>query len=451
MDWDELEEARSEFNSKMLAAREELTEFVSVRLKWEEPGTCIRLFRGSFNVCVRVQRGDSDEHVVIRFPAPGTYGPWRAEKVATEAAVLRYLHKHTSVPVPRVLDSGTESESPQQIGPFIIMEFIKGESLCSVLKQPVEDESEMALLNPDLDNEKLDYVYEQLAGFLHEMSRLEFPSIGALTEDGLPDQPIVMQRPLTYDMNELVTFGDMTASTFATAPFHHASQYFAARTQGMLEHLETQRNIAQGKDDQAWKLLLARRGLARQVSKYTMASDDAGPFRLFCDDMRPSNMLVDPETFRITGILDLEFTNAMPAQYAYDVPWWILLENPATIITEEGKEKFLERFEPRKDQFLRAMERVEAKLPSSDGTPLSARMRESWESGRFWFNFASRNSFDLDDVYWEVLHTEEVGAAVEAEVTDEEKEKYLEKKRNQFAMYEAEKEVAELEKKMAEL
>jgi hypothetical protein len=39
-------------------------------------------------------------------------------------------------------------------------------------------------------------------------------------------------------------------------------------------------------------------------------------------------MLVDAETLKITAVLDLEFTNAMPAQFAYDPPWWLLLVGP---------------------------------------------------------------------------------------------------------------------------
>jgi len=55
---------------------------------------------------------------------------------------------------------------------------------------------------------------------------------------------------------------------------------------------------------------------------------DAGPFLPFCDDLRPSNMLVDLETLTITAVLDLEFTNAMPAQSSYSLPWWLLLFGP---------------------------------------------------------------------------------------------------------------------------
>ena len=33
-------------------------------------------------------------------------------------------------------------------------------------------------------------------------------------------------------------------------------------------------------------------------------------------------------------------------------------------------------------------------------------MRESWESGRFWFDYGIRKSLDVDDIYWGALHRE---------------------------------------------
>lgn len=74
--------------------------------------------------------------------------------------------------------------------------------------------------------------------------------------------------------------------------------------------------------------------------------------------------------------------------------------------------KFLKLFEPRKEQFLRAMERAEASLPLTPGPRLCSQMRESWDTGRFWFNLASRSSFQLDDIYWKVLKTSTLGGPV---------------------------------------
>lgn len=168
-------------------------------------------------------------------------------------------------------------------------------------------------------------------------------------------------------------------------------------------NLEPHRNVGFEDEDITWKRYVARRCFAELIPTYGTVDDD-GPFRLFCDDLRPLNMLADPRTMCITALLDFEFTNVMPAQYAYDLPWSLILGHPAIMISQ-GKQEFLDRLEPRKDQSLRAMERVEDLSPLSAGKRrLSERTRDSWDSKRFRFNLAAWSSFDVDETYWKFLH-----------------------------------------------
>jgi hypothetical protein len=69
------------------------------------------------------------------------------------------------------------------------------------------------------------------------------------------------------------------------------------------------------------------RKLSRKISK----EHYRGPFRLYCDDLRPKKVLVDAPSLTVTGVVDWEFT--------YAAPWWLLLESP-------------EDWEPDLDQFL---------------------------------------------------------------------------------------------------
>lgn len=281
----------------------------------------------------------------------------------------------------------------------MIEEFIEGENLGDTLKKPTEDEADPAILDPDIDEAKLNFVYEQVAGFMLELSRLEFPRIGAISKDPISGGWAVTEPALTYDMNEVVGFTGFPAEYFTAMPlFDRSSDYFAARGQCLQAHLETQRNIAFEERDITCNRYVARQYFRKLIPTHGII-DDSGPFRVFCDDLRPSNMLVDPKTMRITALLDFEFTNVMPAQFAYDLPWWLILRQPG-IAVGEGKQGFMDLCEPRKEQFIHAMERVEAKSALPAGEPrLSTRMRESWDSGRFWFNLASRSSFDIDQIY----------------------------------------------------
>lgn len=96
---------------------------------------------------------------------------------------LGYLSERTSIPLPRVYKWGITEESPQQLGPFMIEEFMEGENLGGTLKKPTENEADPAILDPDIDEEKLNFVYEQIAGFMLKPSQLEFPCIGAISKD----------------------------------------------------------------------------------------------------------------------------------------------------------------------------------------------------------------------------------------------------------------------------
>ena len=237
-------------------------------------------------------------------------------------------------------------------------------------------------------------------------------------------------------MNEVVGFAGFPADDFTTttAPFGRASDYFLERARCLMINPETHRNIGFEDENITWNRYIARHCFAKLVATYGTI-DNLGPFRLFCDDMRPSNMLADPETMRITALLDIEFTNAMPAQYAYDLPWWLILGNPAILISE-GKQAFLDLFEPRKEQYIRAMERAEGAFPLPLEEPrLSTRMRDSWDSGRFWFNLAARSSFDVDEIYWNFLHQDGRGVAMLDNAILASKEEFLKRKKDQFDAY----------------
>jgi hypothetical protein len=172
------------------------------------------------------------------------------------------------------------------------------------------------------------------------------------------------------------------------------------------------------------------------ISRYCL---EDSPFELYCDDLQPTNMLADPETLKVTAVLDFEFTNAMPAQFAYDPPWWLLLSGPDMWLEYHSMEDFLTRYLPRMKQFLRALEQVELRMgmEESESNPLlSVRMQDSWKTGRFWFNYGIRESFDIDAVYWNALH--EDGDDVFGSEMRDNMEKLADFKMEQLKAYDAE-------------
>lgn len=242
-------------------------------------------YKGSFNLSIAVRHSKTNERVLIRFPIPGTiYG----EKVKNEVAIMKYLSRHTrSIPIPRVLHWGLTQESPQKPRPFIIEEFVEGEDLGALLQAPTENDADPVILVPNIDEAKLDNVYEQIAGFMLEIWRLEFPRIGAIstnstsTEEGSDDWTVT-GPPLTYDMNEIVAFAGFPADYFTrgntTTTFGRASDYFSERARCLQRNLETHRNIGFEDESTTWERYVARHCFAKLVPSPPMApSTTSGP------------------------------------------------------------------------------------------------------------------------------------------------------------------------------
>lgn len=178
------DDERSAFARQLFNARVDIASFVDNRLEWNGAGRYDGIFGGSFNIGPKAKRGDSNENVIIRFPTPRkVHGPWREEKVKNEVTVMNYVREHTNIPVPRVRCWGLTEESLQQLGPFIIMDFVEGQNLGCFLAPPTKDKTKLVYLDPNVDEVKLNAIYEQIASFMLDLSCLEFPRIGAISKD----------------------------------------------------------------------------------------------------------------------------------------------------------------------------------------------------------------------------------------------------------------------------
>ncbi|KAF2494171.1 phosphotransferase enzyme family protein-like protein [Lophium mytilinum] len=353
--------------------------------------------------------------------------------------ILNYLRERTTIPVPQVLSWGMTEDSPQQLGPFIIMDFMPGTSLELFLKKPTKTKQEEVILAENVDGEKLDYIYKQLADYMLQLSQLDFSAIGAISRKPSSNEWTASERPFTYNMNELASVvSNYPISGFPAAPFTSAKAFLYSLADEHLVHLRTQRNLVTSRED-AKRRFIARHRFKQSVDRYCLA--DTGPFKPYCDDLRIANMLADPKLLRITAVLDFEFSNTLPVQFAYDPPWWLLLLGPDMWLERYTMEAFVAHYVPRMEQFLRAMKRVEAraraKAEGSHNTVLlSTRMRGSWDSGRFWFDYGIRKSFDVDAIYWAALHRP--GDDVLDKETREEMEQFADMKMEQLKAYDAE-------------
>ncbi|KAJ5497087.1 Aminoglycoside phosphotransferase [Penicillium fimorum] len=153
----------------------------------------------------------------------------------------------------------------------------------------------------------------------------------------------VTYRPLSMPMNELVRVGSLPRDFFTKldTTFDIASSYFESLAELHILRLIDQKNDAIESADDCRRKFVARylfRKLARE-RKLTerWASFDEGPFKLWCDDFRPANVLLNKD-LKTAGVVDCELTYAAPVEFSYAPPWWLLIEKPECWPTDGGLE-----------------------------------------------------------------------------------------------------------------
>lgn len=146
---------------------------------------------------------------MVRFPIDGKVkNP--DEKVEIEVATIKVIRENTDIPVPEVKAWGLASENKLELGPFIITSFIEGVSLADFLRDQNDQESRM--LREDVDDVDIQTIYKQIAHFMLQLSRLNFPRIGSLSneshkDDGTNFAATISSRPMTWKAHEILNVG----------------------------------------------------------------------------------------------------------------------------------------------------------------------------------------------------------------------------------------------------
>ncbi|OOQ83223.1 phosphotransferase family protein [Penicillium brasilianum] len=369
------------------------------------------LKKGSYNISLRLK--DKIAATIIRLSLPGAVF-FPDEKVVNEVAIMLFLTDKTSIPIPFVHYSGTKNERPLGLSPFIIMDYCEHENkMYDALNTPGCPIDERGILDPAINKDRLEILYGQLAGILLQLFTPSLPRIGSLSQiDDFTWE--VTCRPLSMNMNELVRLGNLPRSKLPDLHtiFTTASSYFEA-----LADLNIKASHTPTK---------------RFHKKLTNPLLDEGPFKVWCDDLRPANVLLH-ENLKIAGVVDWGFTYAAPAEFSYAPPWWLLIEKPE--YWPEGLDDWTRVFGYRLKTFLKVMKGHEDSAIQmgrlKEDQRLSGPMYQSWESGDFWVIYAALHSFAFDVIYWQKIDPRFFGPSEKPEeawkerlVLLDEKEKY---------------------------
>ncbi|KAM0541935.1 hypothetical protein ACHAO7_010236 [Fusarium culmorum] len=292
--------------------------------------------------------------------------------------------------------------------------------MSDALAIPGQDLEETPVLNPNIEEDTLRKLYHKIAVILSQLSRPTSTRIGSLIE-GSNGQLSVAGRPITQNMNSMIQLANIPKAVLPEPhqTYESADGWYTASAEMHMAQLLFQHNdLVRSENDCRNKYVarflfhyLAKQGqlssfgfsdddwsAQSRVSKFTCAMPkESDGFRLWCDDLRPVNLLVNQEDDIIAAI-DWEFTYVAPMQFSLDPPWWLLLE--ALEMWSQGIDDWADLYNERLTTWLLAMEDTENDETRTSPFKLSDYIRESWSSGRFWLNYAARKSWAFDAIYW---------------------------------------------------
>ncbi|KAI9167633.1 hypothetical protein HJFPF1_03766 [Paramyrothecium foliicola] len=323
---------------------------------------------------------------------------------------MRYVAENTTIPVPRIYHHGPATENPTGLGPFLIMEWIDhDQNLGRAILDPTRPLDQRPMLDSNLSEDTLRTVYSQMANILLQLDSLTFPTIGSLAENDDKERAktgasaSVKARPLAANTIDVVVRTQAPSSLVPLGTYSSADEWYSKFADWHMAHLALQHNDAVDSEDDARDKYVARQLFRKLAAAWRLAlglDASEAPFRLFSEDFRPANVLVDKE-LKVVGVIDWEFAYAAPAQFSFDPPWWLLLMEPE--YWPGGFRPWLEAYEPRQEIFLDKDEKLSLHGGEQVEIALSQRMRESWDKKAWMVNYAARRSWAFDWIWWKFL------------------------------------------------
>ena len=236
-------------------------------------------------------------------------------KTASEVATLSYIREHTSIPVPRVIASSSTAEN--ELGcEWILMERLPGVALTDVWG--------------GMDLETKSRETKAIGGFLRQLRdiRRPFPAIGNLyfrkdidASNGAVS--VVPTEDERYVLGPIVTpymfaGGRKLRVPRDLGPYSNDAEYIAALAATELEDMKLlQLPDAHSYSDFDEDLAEDADDIIEVLNELEAVSTELFPshpyhFTLRHHDLSLANILVDPATYEVTGIVDWECVGTRP-------------------------------------------------------------------------------------------------------------------------------------------
>lgn len=161
--------------------------------------------------------------------------------------------------------------------------------------------------------------HSKMAGILLELDRLPtMPRIGSLSYDERKAKFGVLNRPITQNMAELVNSSGFPESILprVETTYKTSDDFFKHLANMNMAHLVFQQNRAVISAGDARDRYMARHLFRKLAQKGSLVQPTTGGgverFKLVCDDLAPSNVIVD-DGGNLVAVIDWEFAYFGPA------------------------------------------------------------------------------------------------------------------------------------------
>ncbi|RMZ48678.1 phosphotransferase enzyme family protein [Aspergillus flavus] len=311
---------------------------------------------GSYSVGQKLVFDDGTTWL-LRLPRASRVSPEYAdEKIAMEVEALHVIREKTSLPVPEVYAWGLARENRLGLGPFILINFINGIGLGEVFGG-----GSSRLIREDIPDADIEFLYRQMAHFMLQFYRIDFSQIGSLTT--LQTKFPAPGHPLTWKVHEILRVGgvDTLVCGDRANGFSTTRDYSDARSRyASLKILES------------------------LIPELTHPTYDRGPFKLICDDFGLGSVIVrSKDDLTITGVVDMEWVYAGPAQLFGSAPWWLLMDRPLNEewdFDEDDAPEATDRYFKYLEIFIRVLSDEEGKMTGNGRKELTELVKRSKDS-----------------------------------------------------------------------
>ncbi|GAD92303.1 hypothetical protein MGG_10936 [Paecilomyces variotii No. 5] len=218
-------------------------------------------------------------------------------KTENEAAILQWLRRNTSIPVPEVIAYDASLENPLR-REFIILNRCPG--------LPISD------IYDSLTPKQLESILQQLTQILKELHSHTFSSIGGSTH--VPGDPeTVVPGPILDewfwfepDIENHFPPSESYTTINILGPFQSYTSYIAALVEKYIRTARIHRSL-----DFLRPLLPRLSAFISKLHEHAAALDNVS-IRLAHKDLHFANILYDPTTESISAVLDWEFSGTVP-------------------------------------------------------------------------------------------------------------------------------------------